>query len=262
MTPTISIASYSFHGLLNKKAMSVFQYFETVKYRYGMTTADIWNGMLAEYGEEYLKFVRQMMDEHGLSLENLCCDGCHLWAAEAEEQKKLDQAADDCFRAAEILGAKTIRMDVGVRDKVMSTEQLDFIARKYEAYCERAANIGAKLGPENHWGASTNVVELRKLFAAVSAKNFGLLLHLGNWRESENQSEAAIIANDAEFAPRAMHTHLSFEVCEKAEKRVLPLLECGYAGSYSIESHKSTNEYNNVAYQLAHVRRVIAGLAY
>ena len=46
----ISIASYSFHGLYEIGAMSVFQYLETVKFRYHCDKADIWNGMLTGYG--------------------------------------------------------------------------------------------------------------------------------------------------------------------------------------------------------------------
>ena len=42
----ISIASYAFYGLLKEGAIDLFGYLETCKYRYGMQTADIWNGML------------------------------------------------------------------------------------------------------------------------------------------------------------------------------------------------------------------------
>jgi sugar phosphate isomerase/epimerase len=262
MQNTISIASYSFHGLLARGAMSIFQYFETVKYRYGLTTADIWNGMLTGYDEGYLRLVKQMMDEHGLRLVNLCCDGCHLLSDDPEETKKLDAVADDCFRAAEILGAETIRMDWGVRAKTATDAQIEAAARKYDEYCRRAARIGAKLGPENHWGASTNVTELKKLFQAVKAENFGLLLHMGNWQESADTGEAAILQNDAAFAGKAMHTHIAYEVCLDAERRLQPLIDGGYAHSYSVESHKATNEYNNVLQQLGQVKRVAARVDY
>ena len=262
MKPTISIASYSFHGLLRQNAMSIFQYFETVRHRYGMATADIWNGMLTGYEDEYLKLVKLLMDDQGLELVNLCCDGCHLWGETPEDIAKTDAVAEDCLRAAEILGAKTVRIDVGIRSATASDEQIESIARKYDEYCARAARFGAKLGPENHWGASTNVLELRKLFQAVKADNFGLLLHLGNWASSEDTSVEAVLRNDVEFAPKAMHMHIMYEVCEDAPRRLPPLMEAGYAGSWSIESHKSTNEYHNVAYQLAQVQRVIAPLEY
>ena len=37
----LSIASYSFHGLLDEGKMDVFGYLETIRYRYGLDAADI-----------------------------------------------------------------------------------------------------------------------------------------------------------------------------------------------------------------------------
>lgn len=36
-----AVMSYSFHGLRNLGAMDVFGYLETVRYRYGLQTADL-----------------------------------------------------------------------------------------------------------------------------------------------------------------------------------------------------------------------------
>lgn len=261
MKKRFSIASYSFHGLHGLNAMTLFQYFETVRYRYHVDTADIWNGMLTSYDENYLRLVRQQMDERGLTLANLCCDGCHLWGESLEEMRAQEKLAEDCLRAAEILGAETVRIDAGVRETVFSDEQLDYVGKKYDEYCARAAQFGAKLGPENHWGATTNAAEMRKLFGAVSAKNFGLLLHLGNWSNTEGIGESytdpSRIQYNAEFAPKAFHSHVMYEICEDAQAQLLPLVQAGYPGVWSVESHKSTNEFNNVAFQLAEVKRVL-----
>lgn len=262
----ISIASYSFHGLYEIGAMSVFQYLETIKYRYNCCNADIWNGMLTSYDGDYLRLVRQQMDERGLKLMNLCCDGCHIWADSAEQRARQERLALDCIRAAGILGARTVRIDVGVAEPVMSDEQLQYVAQVYARYCRLAAEFGAKLGPENHWGASNNALELRKLFELVKEDNFSLLLHVGNWANTPDAGESCTdprrMQYNIEFAPRAMHMHAMFEVCAAAEQQLLPLIEAGYGGAVSIESHLATNEFNNVAYQLANVRRVLAPCDY
>lgn len=261
MKNRFSVASYSFHGLHGLGAMTVFQYLETIRYRYHLDTADIWNGMLASYEEDYLQLLRQQMEERGVTLANLCCDGCHVWGETPEERGAQEELAMKCLRAAEILGAQTVRIDAGVRETAMSTQQLDYVSAKYDQYCARAAEFGAKLGPENHWGATTNAVELRKLFDAVTAKNFGILLHLGNWANTDNVEDnytgAARVRYNAEFAPKAFHTHIMYEVCREAEEQLPPIVKAGYKGVWSVESHKSTNEYNNVAFQLAEARRVI-----
>ena len=53
-----AVMSYSFHGLIKIGAMDIFGYLETVRYRYGLATADIWNGLLKSYDEEYLQMVK------------------------------------------------------------------------------------------------------------------------------------------------------------------------------------------------------------
>jgi hypothetical protein len=251
-----SVMSYSFHGLLKKGAINIFGYLETAKYRYGLTTADIWNGLITSYEEDYITTLKQHIDERGLTVVNLCCDGAHVWDADPDVRAKNEDTAWKCLNLAEKIGARTIRIDAGVRENPLSEEQLDYTAKKYREYCRRAAAFGAKLGTENHWGATRFISSIEKLFGAVNEGNFGLLLHLGNWEEGDKD------ANDLRMIKRAMHTHIDFEHCVEAERILPPLQAGGYSGCWSVESHKSTNEYNNVAFQLAQVKRVISPMDY
>jgi len=256
-----AVMSYSFHGLLSAGAMDVFGYMETMRYRYNLQTADIWNGFLESYDDHYLKLVRQNLDERGLTVVNLCCDYANLWDNDKEERDKCEKVAWDCLRAAEILGAKTIRMDAGVREMNFSDEQLEHVVGKYRKYCARAKEIGAKLGPENHWGASTHSPgELKKLFDGVNMDNFGLLLHLGNWQSTDD--EAVKDKYDQEMIDKAFHIHINYEHCVDADRVLPPLVKNGYSGCWTVESHKGVNEYNNVAFQLAQIKRVISPLIY
>ena len=50
-----AVMSYSFHGLKNIGAMDIFGYLESVRYRYGLMTADIWNGMLDSTDGDYIE---------------------------------------------------------------------------------------------------------------------------------------------------------------------------------------------------------------
>ena len=251
-----SVMSYSFHGLFSAGAIDIFGYLETSRYRYSLSTADIWNGLLSSYDDGYLRLVRQHIDERGLTVVNLCCDGAHLWEDSPDARAVNEALAWDCLRAAEILGAKTVRIDAGVWEEDFSDEQLEHVARKYSEYCKRAAGFGAKLGTENHWGATTYPGGMRKLFAAVPERNFAMLLHLGNWKKEDPD------ACDREFIGRAMHTHINYEHCADADRVLPPLARAGYTGCWSVESHLGVNEYNNVAFQLAQVRRVLAPMLY
>lgn len=253
-----AVMSYSFHGLKNIGAIDIFGYLETVRYRYNLQTADIWNGMLASTEEEYLAKVKAGIDERGLEVVNFCCDRAHIWDNDPKERAENEARAWEYIKAGKALGAKTIRIDVGVREDKATEEQLAYVAEKYQAYCDEAAKFGAKLGPENHWGASWDPELIEALFQRVDRPNFGLLLHLGNWFGSEEEKDAC----DRRFASRAMHIHINYEHCVDADRALPALKEAGYSGCWSVESHKSTNEYNNVAFQLAQARRVLAPLSY
>jgi sugar phosphate isomerase/epimerase len=253
-----AVMSYSFHGLLSAGAMDIFGYLETMRYRYHLNTADIWNGFFKGcYEDKFLKLVKQNVDERGLTVVNLCCDYCCLWDNDPDIRAQWEKVAWDCLKAAEILGAKTIRIDAGVHDATFSDEQLEYVAKKYQEYCKRAAEIGAKLGPENHFGATTHSpAEMKKLIKAVDRDNFGLLLHLGNWKNGD------LDQNDLEMINDAFHIHMNYEHCIDADRVLPPLAKKGYSGCWTVESHKGVNEYNNVAFQLAQAKRVLAPLYY
>lgn len=254
-----AVASYSFHGLLNIGAIDIFGYLETVRYRYGLNTADIWNGYIKSYDDHFSKTLKQGLDERGLTVVNLCCDWAHPWDDDPDIRSKNEDIAWKCLELAEVIGAKTIRMDAGVREDHFSDEQLDYVAHKFRAYCRRAASFGAKMCTENHWGATRSLEDLKKLIAAVNEKNFGLLLHLGNW---QTEDPAQRDRNDLEMISHAVHMHIDFQHSAEADRVLLPLQQKGYSGCWTIESHLSTNEYANVAYQLANVRRVISPMMY
>jgi len=254
-----AVMSYSFHGLMNVGAMNIFGYLETVKYRYGLNTADIWNCFLASYEPGYVAILKQNLDERGLRVVNLCCDMAHIWDNDPEVRLRNEETALKCIGVAEKIGAKTIRIDAGVREERFSDEQLDYVSKKYREYCKRAASFGAKLGTENHWGATRDIANLEKLFDAVNENNFGLLLHLGNWTAPD---AAGKDLNDLKMINRAMHIHMDFDHCADADRVLPPLQKKGYGGCWAVESHRSTNEYNNVAFQLAQARRVLCPMDY
>jgi len=247
----ISIASYAFHGLLAEGKMDVFGYLESVKYRYHLDAADIWNGMLPNAEEEYIRKVREAMDEKEMGLANLCVDDAHLWDADSDERERLHRNALAHLRAAVILGALTVRIDMGIREETMSDEQLDFIAGRYREYARFAADHGFRVGTENHWGASRWWKHQERVIRAVDHPAYGVLLHIGNWAENPDES-------DRNAAPYAMHTHVAAGVVEDClEEKIDMLLAAGYQGYWGVEHHTGKHEYAEVAWQLAEVRRVL-----
>jgi len=255
-----AVMSYSFHGLQNVGGMNLFGYLETVRYRYGLRTADIWNGFIQSYDDKYIELVRRNLEERGLTVVNLCCDRAHVWDNNPEVMAENEKMAWDCLKFAKAVKAKSIRIDAGVREAEFSEEQLAYVSNKYKEYCAYAAAWGAKVGSENHWGVTRNYAQLNRLFDAMKGvENFGHMLHLGNW---DVDDEAQKDAYDLAVIPFAMHVHLDYPHCMAAERLMPDLLKAGYKGCWSVEHHSSTNEYNNVALQLAMIKRMAAPLHY
>jgi sugar phosphate isomerase/epimerase len=243
----VAIASYAFHGLLRQKQIDLFGYLESCRYRYQLRTADIWNGMLAGTDEGYLRTVRRALDERELELVNLCVDGPHIWEDDPAVREKHYRGALDYLRAAEILGAKTLRIDAGVRESTFTDEQFEGIVARFREYAQIAYDRGFRVGPENHWGAEVVPENMRRLCEAVDHPGFGVLLHFrGN-------------DGDALMGPYAMHTHISWEISESSlASSMATLRDSGYQGCWSVEHHSGANEYSEVAIQLAKVRDVLS----
>ncbi len=242
----VSIASYSFHGLLREGKIDLFGYLESCRYRYGLQSADIWNGMLPGIEEDYLRKVRDALDERELVLANLCVDGPHIWADDPGEREKNYRDARAYLRAAGFLGAKTIRIDAGGEGDAFTDEQFDLIVRRYQEYAQFAYDNGFKVGPENHWGPEVVPANMKRICEAVDHPGFGVLLHFrGN-------------AGDAVIAPWAMHTHIPFQIVETCLVESMTMLrDVGYAGYWGVEHHSGENEYAEVAIQVAKVRSVL-----
>lgn len=242
----ISIASYSFHGLLKEGKIDIFGYLESCKYRYGLQSADIWNGMFPSVEEDFLRKVKDALDERELVLANLCVDGPHIWVDDPAEREQNYRNALAYLHAAEVLGARTIRIDAGGQGEAFTEEQFDLIVKRYKEYAQRAYDNGYKVGPENHWGPEVVPANMKRICEAVDHPGFGILLHFRG-----NEGDKAI-------APWAMHTHISFQIAEtRLVESMTMLRDAGYTGYWGVEHHSGQNEYTEVAIQVAKVRDVL-----
>ncbi len=243
----ISIASYAFHGLVRQGKMDVFTYLEACKYRYGVQ-ADIWTGMIPTTDEDFARKVKAALDERELELANLCLDGPYLWHDDPDVREAHYKKALEWMRVAEILGAKTMRLDAGGghRATTFTEEQFDYIVKRYREYAQRAYDNGYRFGPENHWGPEVVPENMKRICEAVDHPGFGVLLH---FRGNEG---------DRVIAPWAMHTHLSWQITEGPLVESMTMLrDLGYDGYWGVEHHTGENEYTEVAIQVDRVRDVL-----
>ena len=243
----LSIASYSFHGMVEAKTMDVFGYLEACRFRYQLRSADIWNGMMPTLEEGFLKALKAGLEEREMELANLCVDGPHLWEDDPAVREKHYQGALAWLKAADFLKARTIRIDAGVHEPKFTTEQFDAIVKRYKEYAQFAHDHGFRVGPENHWGPEVDPDTMKRLCEAVNHPGFGVLLHFKG-------------KDEAKFAKWAMHTHISWDIVTTALEDNLNMLRAANYGDYwSAEHHSGKREYEEVSVQVAAIRRVLLG---
>ena len=247
----LSICSYAFNQMTKAGTMDVFGYMESCRYRYNLPAADLWHGTLASLDKDYLAQVKTGLDRRGLELADVCIDGAHIWEDDPEQREANYQRALANIEAAELLDAKTVRIDAGGGRETLewTDEQFDTIVSRYQEYARRAHDHGYLIGPENHWGAEAVPENLKRLCEAVDHEAFGVLLHLGRWHGGDVEH------GDAMIVPWVMHTHFTPALDDETlEARMVMLRDAGYDGTYSVEMN--TLRYNEVAVMLSRIRDV------
>ncbi len=255
----LSMLSYSFHGLLREGMIDIFGFMETCKYRYHLDAADLWNGFLKSTDEDYLRQVRQGLNERELVVPNLACDECTLWVDDEAQREKYHQNALAHLNAAILLGARFARFDAGgppSGDKRCdwTNEEFDHIVKRYREYAQFAYDNGFKTGAESHWGPEACWPSMKKLCRAVDHPGFAICCHIGGWNGSQQEKDLA----DRECVPWVAHTHIPWNITEgPLVEKMTNLRDGGYQGYYSVEHHSGKDEYAEVAIQLAKVRAVL-----
>lgn len=249
----VSIAGWSFHALREEGAMDIFHYIETIASRYRVDNADIWSVFLPTSDEDFIRKVRRELDRRGLGVSNFCVDWASPWMETAGEREENHRKMLKHIRSAEILGARTIRVDFGGKTgDPMSEEAFECIVACYKEYCALCLDLGIRIGPENHNGFDRSLDNLLKVWKAVDHPAYGHLLHLGNL---ENFME-----NMDVLLPIVMHTHIPANSLPYAKEAIRRLAVSGYRGTISVEHHSSSLEMERTEWQLASVREILAEL--
>ncbi|NBD28162.1 sugar phosphate isomerase/epimerase family protein [Paenibacillus glycinis] len=257
----LSIGGYSFHNSRQAGIMDIFGYLESAKFRYRLDAVDLWNGFFASGNddglvilpdEDYIRKIRKAVDDRGLTVANIALDGVHLVDPDPARRERLYRNALLHLRASEMLGAKTVRIDICTNQtEEIDERDFDYIVKRYREYCDRGAEFGYTVGPENHMGAALNPHLLKRIAEAVDRPNFGILLHLKRWKPEH-------AGGDEIVAPWTVHAHVDAKtvIGGEAGVSVRALEQAGYRGYWAIEYNAEANQYEEIEWMLAAVRRL------
>ena len=274
----LSIASWSFHRLLESGQQDMFKYIIDCK-NLGATQLDPWNGHLAPLvardnvmknerfpndqlsldEKAYLAQVKAAADHAGLPFGCLAVDGAHIYESTPEARAFNRAVAYRWLDAASLLGATMVRVDAGGPPE-MPDDIFSIIVEGYQDLLGRAHRLGIELLIENHWGPSPIPENLVRILDAVPG--LGLLFDTNNF---EGDKELAWEM----FAGRAVSVHIkTFSFDEQGNepsvnipKAIQLLAAAGYNGAWGVESvPRDGDEYGAVEKTFALIRRTLEGI--
>lgn len=251
-----SIGSWSFHALHEAGKMNLFGYLESIKYRYRLQHADIWNGMMLSTDDDYIASVRDTLKEEGLTVACLNVDGADVWHDDPSIREQNYQKALVYLNIAREWGVQMLRIDMGIHTMEMSDEQFDFCVQRYKDYARFAQKHGFRVGPQTHQPASQNPNNLKKLNEAINEPAFGIVLNVSRWMSDQDIGDAIV-------APFTSHVQfdrafVDFSGVELLEKIQL-FNENKYQGCWSLEFRGGADEYIEVEHDLVTLRRAVTG---
>ncbi|CAM4403742.1 sugar phosphate isomerase/epimerase [Paenibacillus alkaliterrae] len=249
-----SIGSWSFHALFETGKMSLFGYLESIKYRYRLNQADIWNGMLLSTEEDYILSIKQTLDEEGLTVANLSVDGADVWNDDPAVREQNHRKALLYLDIARKWGVQTLRIDLGVNTMKLSDEQFEFCVKRYSEYVQFAHDHGFRVGPQTHQPATLVPQNLKRICNEISMPGFGIILNVSRWLVDKE-------IGDEMVSPFTAHVQLDrafvdFSGSELIQKVQL-LRNGGYQGCWSLEYRGGANEYLEVERDLLTLRHAI-----
>jgi hypothetical protein len=254
MTSAFSVGSWSFHALHGAGKMNLFGYLESIKYRYHLSHADIWNGMLLSTEEAYIQSIRDTLTEEGLTVANLAVDGVDVWHDDPVVREQKYQKALTYLDIARQWGVQTLRIDMGVNTVDMTEEQFEFCVRRYREYAQFADDHGFTVGPQTHQPAAQSPRNLQRLNEEVASPGFGIILNVNRWLvEKEGGDEIVAPFTSHAQLDRAFVDFTGPELLQKVQL----LSRAGYRGCWSLEFRGGANEYLEVERDLLDIRLAV-----
>ena len=282
----LSVTPYSFHLHHYAGRMDVFTMIETIKYRYRLDAVDMWNPqMLSITDFDYLGKIKDALLRAGITVCNYAIDGANIWDPDPELRKRNADFYLENVKAAEFLGAKSVKVDTGSHylphyayawdydptvmsrnqnafaanpdekaveeNRYYSDEMLDYFRAKLGEYCERASDMGYDIVLENHWGPMLVASELVKVVKACSHPRLGILSHLGRWCGACAESAEETVA------PYTKYIHIDRAAADtEFARKAKPYLDAGYDGYWGVEyTEENEDEFAIVEFILATAKR-------
>ncbi len=249
-----SIGSWSFHALFNSGKMDLFGYLQSIKYRYRLHHADIWDGMLLSTEDSYIQCIQETLTEEELTIACLSMDGAQVWHNDPVIREQNYKNALSYLNIAQRLGVHALRIDMGINTLELTDEQFDFCVNRYREYAQFAHNRGFRVGPQTHQPASQAPQNLKRLHDEISSPGFGIVLNVSRWMVDKEIGDELV-------APFTMHAQFDRAFVDFTGPELIHKIQLlqtgGYPGCWSLEFRGGSDEYLEVEHDLLTLRRAV-----
>jgi sugar phosphate isomerase/epimerase len=275
-----SVASWSFHRLLEAGKQDMFQYIVDCK-DLGCTQLDPWNGHLASLVQEdkalkagsnplqpsfspeslaYVAEVKAAAGSAGMPFSCLAVDGAYVYEPTPELRQINRAAAYRWLDIARQLGASQMRVDSGGTAD-LPDDMFEIIVEGLQDIVQHGREFGVEVVIENHWGASNVPDNVIRMIKAVDG--LGLLFDSGNFAPGTQEQGWTLCT------PYARSVHIKTfafdsdgnETTVDIPRLIRMLVEAGYKGCWGVESVPEEGDEIAVArMSLDLIRRTLAAL--
>jgi sugar phosphate isomerase/epimerase len=252
---TFSLAEFSFAGELYSGKMSNLDFPAITKKEFGINVLEYVSGFFngKHTDPEYMKELKKRVDDLGMINNLIMVDDASIADLDPEKRNKAVEAHHAWVDAANYLGCKSIRVNLGDTAKAMTGEPDDpaeeaakSAAEGYHRLLEYAAQYNMNVIVENHFGNSTDIDWLVGVIKAVNMPNAGLLPDFGNFCRRRSKPET----NDIKgmLATKCIEQYDPYE----GIKKMMP-----YAKGISAKAHHFDAQGNEPDIDFLRIFRII-----
>jgi sugar phosphate isomerase/epimerase len=239
----ISLAEWSLHQTLFKKAMDPLDFAKVAKHDFGITAVEYVNQFFKDKAQDqnYLGELKKRAADEGVKSLLIMIDGeGQLGNADNAERTKAVENHYKWVEAAKFLGCHSIRVNAASSGSY--DEQLERAADGLRRLTEFGASHGLNVIVENHGGLSSNGKWLAAVITKVDHPRCGTLpdfgnFNLGNGKEYDRYQGVtelmpfakAVSAKSHDFNEQGDEIHTDYR------KMMQIVLDAGYRGYVGIE---------------------------
>ena len=214
----------------------------------------------AETTDTYLDKLKAYAEKKKLAISGVPVGNTFTVKDESERKKHIQSVKDWTARAAKI-GAKTVRIFAGTKDKDDTFEQAQKrVVDAMNECCEVAEKLGIYLALENHGGITDSAEHLLELVKPVKSPALGVNIDTGNFHTADPYADIAKIA------PYGVVSQVKTEVYPGNKKqeadlgRVVKILkDANFHGYVALEYEAAEDPKTAVPRYVKELRKLITG---